>query len=319
MSAKTINNINTINTSAYPPALDTEPAVWRNLSQAQLDWAYDQVHHAPNRVEVLENIALKSARSRALVRAPQRLSYGSKDSEQLDWYAHESNSHAPIVFFVHGGAWKSGSAKDNALLVHWVMAQGCSVVIPDFDPVTSLKGDLSEMASQVQKALLYTYHHANTHHASPQHIIVVGHSSGAHLSACMVTRNWASLGLAQNPVSALLCCSGMYELEPVSLSARSRYVQFTPQMVQDLSPMRELSAFQMPVTLLCGDQESPEFIRQFEDFKNALKGHPQPLQTHWVEGLNHFEMLETLFDENSVHANALLDLIQRVRSNAALP
>ena len=294
-----------------PLAEPTEPKVWLSLTQAQLDWAYDQAHHAPNRVEVLKSIAEKSARSRLLGPQALRLPYGVNPIEALDWYPCET-AHAPIVFFVHGGAWKSGTAKDNALQVHWLHALGCHVVIPDFDAVTDVKGDLSHLAAQVERALLYTFKHAKQHRANPNQIIVVGHSSGAHLSACMVTRNWAQLGLEKNPVAGLLCCSGMYELEPVSLSARSQYVSFTPERLHDLSPERHLASFQMPVTLLCGDQESPEFIRQFESFGQSLKANNTRLKTHWVKDNNHFEVLETLFDEHSVHAVALRELISHL-------
>jgi len=309
-----------MSTSAYPKSLVGEPKIWHHLSQAQLDWAYDQANHAPNRVEVLNNIALKSEVSRAQVPPPLRLPYGSQEIERLDWYTCEDNN-APVVFFVHGGAWKSGTAHDNSLFVHWLIKLGCHVVIPDFDPVTSVGGDLAHVAHQVQEALFFTHQQSAPHGADPRKIIVVGHSSGAHLSACMVSRNWQAMGLEASPVAGLLCCSGMYELEPVSLSARSQYVQFTPQVVQELSPLRHLEAFQMPVTLLCGESESPEFIRQFEAFRDALvakdaqngakKTHAPDV--HWVQGLNHFEMLETLHDEHSVHAQALADLIKRVR------
>ncbi len=297
---------------AYPESLVREPKVWRNLSQAQLDWAYDQANHAPNRIEVLESIAHKSALSRAQVPKPLRLAYGHQASEQLDWYRCEID-HAPVVFFVHGGAWKSGTAQDNALFVHWILAKGCHVVVPDFDPVTSVDGDLSHLAKQVQAALFFTHQHCAVHRAHPQQIIVVGHSSGAHLSACLATRDWRAMGLTSHPVAALLCCSGMYELEPVSLSARSQYVQFNARVVEDLSPLRHLEAFQMPVSLLCGGLESPEFIRQFEAFKEALLAKKHALQAHWVPGLNHFEMLETLHDEQSIHAKALAALIDQVR------
>ena len=295
-----------------PQGLPSEPKVWLSLTQAQLDWAYDQANHAPNRVDVLNRIAQKSALSRAKVPQALRLSYGQSPIESLDWYLSEE-ANAPIVFFVHGGAWKSGTAQDNALQVHWLHAMGCHVVIPDFDSVTDVKGDLSHLAAQVERALLFTFKQAKQHLANPQQIIVVGHSSGAHLSACMVTRKWTQMGLESNPIAGLLCCSGMYELEPVSLSARSQYVNFNPEMINDLSPQRHTACFQMPVTLLCADQESPEFIRQFESFAEALTLNNTPLKTHWIKANNHFEVLETLFDEHSVHAMALRALVSHVR------
>ena len=295
--------------SSRPQALDSEPRVYKGMTQGQLDWAYDQANHAPNRVQVLAQIAHKSALSRQRIPEPLRLSYGREPVERLDWYVSEK-AHAPLVFFVHGGAWKSGTAQTNALQAHWLHQMGCHVVIPDFDAVSDVDGNLSHLARQVQNALLYTYQTCAKRGANPKKIIVVGHSSGAHLSACMVTRDWVSLGLQEHPIRALLCCSGMYELEPVSLSARSQYVRFTQEMVQDLSPQRWAEHFKMPVALLCGDNESPEFIRQFQEFSECLKVKNKRIATHWVQGVNHFEILETLFDQDSLHALALKALIE---------
>jgi len=282
---------------------------WREMTQRQLDWAYDQANHAPNRVEVLEQIAHKSLLSQQKVPKPFRFPYGHAPMEMLDWYVSEV-ANAPVVFFVHGGAWKSGTAQTNALQAHWLHAMGCHVVIPDFDAVTSVDGDLAHLARQVQKALLYTYNNCSMHHADPQKIILVGHSSGAHLSACMVTRDWQSVGLERSPIQALLCCSGMYDLEPVSQSARGQYVRFTPELVRDLSPQGQTQQFHMPVVLLCGENESPEFIRQFHAFGDALRLNNAMVSSHFVQGVNHFEIFETLFDPESIHSKALRTLIE---------
>jgi hypothetical protein len=53
-----------------------------------------------------------------------------------------------------------------------------------------------------------------------------------------------------------------------------------------------------------------------KDAQNGAKKTHAP-DVHWVQGLNHFEMLETLHDEHSVHAQALADLIKRVRERSA--
>ncbi len=84
-----------------PQALPSEPKVWLSLTQAQLDWAYDQANHAPNRVDVLKRIAQKSALSRAKVPQALRLSYGQSPIESLDWYLSEE-ANAPIVFLCMG-------------------------------------------------------------------------------------------------------------------------------------------------------------------------------------------------------------------------
>ncbi len=288
--------------------------VWRDLTQAQLDWSYDQSQHAPNMALVIARCEALSAKGRATAQqlgtVVQRLSYGPTEVEALDWYPSGS-ARAPLVFFVHGGAWRRGQAKDYAMAAGWLNLTGAHLVVPDFSAVTDVHGSLLTMAEQLQNALAFTARKAAELGADPQRIYVVGHSSGAHLAACLASYNWLQKGFTESPVHALVCCSGMYELEPVSLSSRSNYVNFTPKTLQDLSPMRRLHNFTMPVSVACGEFESPEFKRQAKEFAQGLSDHKADLRFYWGEALNHFEMLETFSQSDGVMAQALVELMQR--------
>lgn len=287
--------------------------VWRDLTQAQLDWAYDQTQHATNMTEVMAECAALSAQARAQLQANgtdvQRLTYGPTEVEALDWYPSQT-PNAPLVFFVHGGAWRRGQAQDYAMAAAWLNQLGVHLVVPDFSAVTDVQGSLLTMVDQLQRALTFTANTASNLGADAQRIYVVGHSSGAHLAACLGAHNWQQQGVASSPVHALMCCSGMYELEPVSLSARSQYVSFNPKTLQDLSPQRHLQQFNMPIALLCGDQESPEFKRQALEFAQSLSDKHIQLQFFWGQGLNHFEMLQSFASPHGVMSQALLELMQ---------
>ena len=275
------------------------------MTQAQLDWAYDQTQHAANMAEVMAECAELSAQARALLQAKgvqvQRLAYGPTDVEELDWYP-SLTPDAPLVFFVHGGAWRRGQAKDYAMAAAWLHQRGVHLVVPDFSAVTDVQGSLMTMVNQLQRALTFTAKMAPNLGANAQRIYVVGHSSGAHLAAC--------LGAYDAPLHALMCCSGMYELEPVSLSARSQYVKFDSKTLQDLSPQRHLQHFNMPIALLCGEQESPEFKRQALEFAQNLSGRHGSLQLFWGQGLNHFEMLKSFASPDGLMSKVLIELMQ---------
>mgnify|MGYP003342808283 CR=1 FL=1 len=115
----------------------------------------------------------------------------------------------------------------------------------------------------------------------------------------------ARLGVPMDVLKGGLCCSGMYELEPVSLSSRSQHVNFTPDCIESLSPIRYANALTTPTRILCGLQESPEFIRQAQALHHALqqRGH----DVRWVmgDGMNHFEILATLENESGLLAQSL--------------
>src|SRR5262249_24546619 len=86
------------------------PPVWLDLDQKGLDDAYDQSVWATNGQQLLDPYAVLSDDVRARLGTPQRFSYGATPVEALD--VSRARDGAPIQIFIHGGAWRSGAAKD---------------------------------------------------------------------------------------------------------------------------------------------------------------------------------------------------------------
>ena len=91
-----------------------------------------------------------------------------------------------------------------------------------------------------------------------------------------------------------MCISGMYDLTPVRLSARSAYVKFDDATVAALSPIRHLERLHAPVTVAYGTCETPEFQRQNREFATAVEAAGNKVQLIIGEHYNHFELPETL-------------------------
>jgi len=100
--------------------------------------------------------------------------------------------------------------------------------------------------------------------------------------------------------------SGMYDLHPVRLSKRSRYVKFTDEMEQALSAVRHLDKLHTPLILAYGTCETPEFQRQTRDLFAAVRAAGKPAEMLVGEGYNHFEMLETLANPYGLLGRAVL-------------
>jgi len=100
--------------------------------------------------------------------------------------------------------------------------------------------------------------------------------------------------------------SGMYDLKPVRLSKRSKYVNFTDEMEEALSAQRHIDRLNLPLILAYGTYETPEFQRQTRDFHQAVKAAGKPVELLVGEGYNHFEMLETLANPYGLLGRAAL-------------
>lgn len=105
--------------------------------------------------------------------------------------------------------------------------------------------------------------------------------------------------------------SGLYDLKPARLSARSNYVKFDDEMENALSSTRHVDLLSAPIIVSHGTSETPEFQRQARDFVAAV--HASGKQVELVVGpnFNHFEMCESLgnpYGPNGLAARKLMNM-----------
>ena len=294
--------------AAAPP--QKGPKVFLDYDQAELDRAYDQAAYAANIDQVRKRRIANSKLARTRLGEPDRSAYGPSDIEKLDIYGC-GRAGAPIMMFIHGGAWKNGTASEHAFAAEMFVRSGAHFVVPDFTGVEQAGGSLLTMADQVRRAIAWVYAHGANFGGDPKRLYVCGHSSGAHLTSCALTTDWqAGYNMPPDIIKGGICVSGMYDLEPVRLSARSSYVRFDDETVAALSAIRHLERITMPVVLAYGTEESPEFQRQTRDFAAALTAAGKRVQLLTGDGYNHFEIAETLGNPYGLLGRAALEQMQ---------
>jgi arylformamidase len=286
------------------PEVQVSEAVFLNYTQAELDRAYDQRAWAKNAETV---IASYSELSRAVkARYPFKTEqYGPTPDEVLDIYppvmaagpgasaAGDGKTGAPVHVFVHGGAWQRLTKEESAFPAPAFVENGVIFVALNFSVIPKVR--LPDMADQCRRAIIWLWRNAWRFGGDPKRIHLSGHSSGGHLAAVLLTTDWAALGVDASPIRTGLVASGMYDLGPVLLSARSSYVKIGKAEEDALSPMRHLDRVKCPIVVAYGDGETPEFKRHARDFAAALKAKVRHASS-LAEGknFNHFEVAVTL-------------------------
>jgi len=307
--------------AAAGPALAQAPAprakgprVWLDLDQKELDDAYDQIVYAPNQPQITGRYATNSDITRARLGPPRRFAYGPAPVEGLDVFATR-RPNAPVNVFIHGGAWRGGIAKNYAFPAELFNNAGAHVVVLDFSPVQDFGGNLTMMAEQVRRAVAWVYRNAKSFGGNPNRLYISGHSSGAHLGGVVLVTDWEKdFNLPADTVKGGLLCSGMYDLRPVRLSARSSYVKFTDEMEHALSTQRHIERLNCPAIVAHGTLETPEFQRQTRDFAAAAKAAGKPVQLLVAQGYNHFEIYETLASPFGLLGRAVLEQMKLAQS-----
>ena len=288
------------------------PIVWLDMDQQALDDAYDQLVYAPNRDQLTKRRIANSAAARKRIGDPLRFAYGPTPIEGLDVYraapaaGAKVDDKTPVAIFVHGGAWRSGAAPEFTFLAEPFVRAGGNFVVLDFINVDDAGGSLFPMVEQVRRAIGWVYRNADKFGGDRDRLYLISHSSGSHLAGCAVTHVWAKEGLPRDILKGATLSSGMYDLRPVRLSKRSKYVKFTDAMERELSAIRHLDKLVTPLNISYGTYETPEFQRQARDFAAAVKATGKPIELLVGEAYNHFEMLETLANPYGLLGRAVL-------------
>ena len=228
------------------------------------------------------------------------------DAERLDFFpAPEQGS--PIVIYVHGGAWTDLTKAESAFAAETFVVSGIAFVAIDFGTIPSVR--LPEMVRQVQRAIAWVHRHASEFGGDPDNIHVVGHSSGAHLVAAALTCEWSNLNNEGAIVRSALCASGAYDLEPVALSHRGRYLKLDQAEIRTLSPIANVGRLTLPLMIAYGGRESPEFQRQAQAFATALEEAGRLDGLYFDSQEDHFTVSATLARKDGFLARAVLKRI----------
>ncbi|HEY7299736.1 MAG TPA: alpha/beta hydrolase [Xanthobacteraceae bacterium] len=294
---------------AIPPARIKGPPVWLGMDQQDLDDAYDQSVYAFNAGNIRERREANNEKVLAIIGKPQRVAYGPAEIEKVDIHK-TGRPNAPMLIFIHGGAWRGGRSAQTAFMAEPFVRAGAHFIAVDFNNVLETKGDLFPMVAQCRRAVAWVYRNAASFGGDPEQLYLCGHSSGGHLAGCVVITDWAKEGLPLTILKGALLGSGMYDLKAPRLSKRGTYVKFTDEMEEALSAQRHIERVHTPLVLTYGSLETPEFQRQARDFHAALIAAGKPAQLLPGKGYNHYETQETLGNPYGFMGRAAMEMMK---------
>jgi len=283
-----------------------EPKVYLDYTQKQLDDAFEQTVWAPNFEELRDKNKARCAEIRARFEHFERR-YGEGPHETVE-IVPAGQVNAPVLFFVHGGRWRP--QPDNAFVyfADTVANAGAHLVAAQFSTLDPPKAPtrMPDMIAELRRAVVWLSANAASFGGDPRRIHIIGHSSGGHLTSVLLTTDWTRFGAPADVLKSGTCVSGMYELRPVLLSARSAYVKLTPEEEDEFSAIRHLDRIACPITVAYGSKESPEFQRQGRTFAAALRARGAPANELILDGLNHFEGIRSMIEPQSALARQVL-------------
>ncbi len=158
--------------------------------------------------------------------APLRdIAYASDDVHQrLDVYPASHGCPAPVVVWVHGGGWQRGDKRNQMDdKVRLWNAAGYTVVSVNYrltDPTSATPVRFPTHDEDVAAAVAWVHDHIADHGGDPERIALLGHSTGAQITASIAT-DPSYLG-AHGLGLDTLRCAGALDTEGYDVAAVAR-------------------------------------------------------------------------------------------------
>ncbi|MGU3666352.1 alpha/beta hydrolase [Methylobacterium sp. A49B] len=152
----------------------------------------------------------------AEVRVHKDVSYAAGGQQLADVYQPNTAGPHPVVVFLYGGGWRSGSKKAVAFLGAALARQGIVTVIPEYRHFPN--GSLSDILTDNAAAVAWTIAHAETFGGDPKRVVVAGHSSGAWAAAMLgLDGTWLEhAGSSPAALAGVIGLSGPYTVSSLT-------------------------------------------------------------------------------------------------------
>lgn len=213
----------------------------------------------------------------------------------------EGDGPFPVVFVIHGGAWRAGDKKDTRPALQEFARRGYVAVSPQYRFCP--KDTFPAQVHDVKAAVRWVKAHAKDYKADPDRVGAVGFSAGAHL-AMMLGLTGPSDGLEgevadgapDSSVRAVVSYAGPTELgaadipdvsKPLVTDFLGGSAKEKPEAAKKASPISYVSKGDAPVLLFQGTKDPLVPHTQATKLADALTAAGVPGRVELILGAGH--------------------------------
>ena len=227
-------------------------------------------------------------------------------SLKLDLHLPLRSARAPIIVWVHGGAWRSGSRKDMPL--GKLVEEGYAVASVDYrlSPQAKFPAQIHDLKAAVR----FLRGHGGQWRLPVRKILIAGESAGGHLAALVgVSNGHAELEgeigrdrAQSSDVQGIISFYGganlttiLQQSTPHGLSVRVPALDLllggqpdaVPALARLASPVFHVDRRDPPLLLLHGDQDPQMPVNQALELQGAYQQVKAPVQLEVIHGAVH--------------------------------
>ncbi|NVO56854.1 alpha/beta hydrolase [Rhodobacteraceae bacterium B1Z28] len=263
--------------------------LYRGFSQQELEQEYSPSSMIGDDLSpYLASYAALSAQARAGQPVHENLAYGDSPTQVLDFFP-SGDTNAPLHLFIHGGYWQALSQRESAMMALAVTESGQAFATLNYTLAPAAR--LDQMMVECRQALLWLASHASTLGFDTSRITLSGHSAGAHLAAMIMATSADIFAHAGLRIREVILISGIFDLEPISLTSANDPLQLSPVEIHDLSPGLHLPAPGPRYRVTVAERDTAEFIRQSRHYAELLRKAGHSVSFDLQKGMHHFDII----------------------------
>ena len=225
---------------------------------------------------------------------------------KLDFHLPPSKTISPLIVWVHGGAWRSGSKSDMPL--ESLVGEGYAIASVDYRLSTEAR--FPAQIHDIKAAIRFLRAHSGDWSMASEKIVIAGNSAGAHLAALVGVSNGhteleGTVGSDPQRSSAVQGIISFYgasnlttilsQSTPHGLSVRVPALELFlggqpsdfPEVARLASPVSHVDRNDPPLLLIHGDQDPQMPVAQSHELLKAYQMANLPVHFEVVSGGAH--------------------------------
>jgi acetyl esterase/lipase len=217
------------------------------------------------------------------------VSYGAEPRQRYDVYRPLDSlgkplaGKHPVVVFVHGGSWQSGSKRLYEWMGQSLAKQGVLAILPNYGvmPDRRFPGFVEDAAT----ALAHARARVSEWGGDTTRFVLMGHSAGAHIAALVAydPRYLAAHNLTPAVLSGFVGLSGPYDFIYDTPLLR-RTFGGTPEQERAAQPIAFVTASAPRTLLVMGREDTTVNPRNTVSLAARLRAIGAPVEEMWVSG-----------------------------------
>jgi acetyl esterase/lipase len=231
------------------------------------------------------------------------------DKHKLDLYLPRGKKEFPVLFFVHGGTWKSGDRKLYPKLGELYASRGIGTVIISYR--LSPKVQHPAHIQDVARAFAWTCRNISKYGGRADEIVCMGHSAGGHLVSLLGTdqsylkaekRSFAD-------IKGIISVSGVYTVAPIGPLATA--FGRDADICKKASPIANVGDGDPPFLLIYADADLPLLGDMAENMCKVLKEHKCDASVLRVEDRNHISIIREMVKPDDPVRQSVLEFVKK--------